>query len=134
MKVKYVSFVLLIACCMSFFAGCGRLSGKDAAAYQIVCYIADEYNVQPKDIQIISGSLRTPEEDSSIACDYMGNLKVSIKSKIKYFAVSYTEGPMSIKYMDTTEWLKEIIDTIGNLYFETNSFDIAKVNKKLKNS
>lgn len=135
-KTKFVSFVLTILLCGLFASGCNtepvKLSGTTAMAYNIVCYIIDDSGLDARDVEVVSGNLREAGSYED-PYEYNGNLKLSVDRKIRYYSVSYWSDTGEIEYRDVTDIIAEILNgKPGPYYEETDSFDIAKVNKKLK--
>lgn len=125
-KIFAVLLSLLLCFTLSFsLVGCSKNSKEDIA-YKMICYVADAENGgNVSNITLESGKLEL-EEDGT----YFANFKVKVDSTTKYFTGTYDPQTKEITYKDMTNMFGLVPP--GPAYSETDSFDIEKVNKKLK--
>lgn len=124
-----IGITLLIVLSCSLLVGCKNKIEKEEIAYKMICYVADEYNEDTTNITLQSGRL-TEQEDGN----YFATLKVVVRSNTMYFAGTYYVDTGEIEYKDMTKTINSSIVGAGPGYLDTESFDIAKVNKKLSSN
>ena len=125
--IKIILSVLLLVVCLSFVVGCNNTPNKEEIAYKMICYVAEDYDEEPSNITLRSGRLK--EEDNG---NYFATFKVSVNSYTMYFCGTYYVETGKIEYIDMTRAVNNSIVGAGPAYYDTESFDIAKVNKKLQ--
>ena len=125
--VKVLVASLLLVACLSSFVGCGKSLTKEEIAYKMICYVAEEYEVDASDVTVKSGKLEE-EDDGS----YFANFKVSVNGYTRYFSGTYDPEADKITYNDVTIFVNMSMAGPGPAYSVTDSFDIEKVNKMLK--
>lgn len=127
MKNLFKIFLLtLLAVCALCIAGCENTPSKEEIAYKMICYVAEDYNEDPSNITLQSGSIE--EEESG---DYFAAFTVSVGSQTMYFCGTYYIETGKIGYTDMTNKILSL-GFAGPGYYDTESFDIAKVNKMLQ--
>ncbi|MBQ3221865.1 MAG: hypothetical protein IJB34_07915 [Clostridia bacterium] len=92
----------------------------------MICYVAEEYGVEPSSVHLKSGSLNE-EEDG----DYFANFLVVVNGYKMYFSGTYYVETEVIEYNDVTSAI-EMLGTAGPNYYKTESFNIDKVNNELQ--
>ena len=123
-------FILLIctilaAWAVCLFVGCNKELSKEEIACKMICYVAEEYEVEPSSVLLKSGSL-TEEEDG----DYFANFLVVVNGYEMYFSGTYYVETEVIEYNDVTSAV-EVLGA-GPNYYNTESFNVDKVNDELK--
>lgn len=124
--IKTILSVFLLVVCLSCFVGCNNTPNKEEIAYKMICYVAEDYDEEPSNITLQSGQL-TEKDDGN----YFANFKVSVYSYTMYFCGTYYVETGKIEYTDMTQMINNLM-VAGPAYYNTESFDIAKVNKKLQ--
>ena len=130
MKKKLVCLFSMILLCFSIVLGvcaCKPEETNEDIVYKVVCYVAEEEGVTPKDVEIVSGAINYDEEDKA----YSLNLKISVYSYYTYYySGMYNPETKAISYVDVTRYSS----IVGANFFKTNSFDISAVNQRLQNN
>lgn len=119
--------ILLLVLGVSCFIGCNNNLNKEEIAYKMICYVAEDYNEATSNITLQSGRLKK-EEDGN----YFATFKVSINSYTMYFCGTYYVKTGKIEYTDMTKTIKNNFMGAGPAYYDTESFNIEKVNKRLR--
>lgn len=119
--------VLLLAVGVSCFVGCNKTPNKEEIAYKMICYVAEDYNEATSNIILQSGRLKEEENGN-----YFATFKISVNSYTMYFCGTYYGETGKIEYTDMTNTINNSITGAGPAYCDTESFDIAKVNKRLQ--
>lgn len=119
--------VLLFVVGVSCFVACNNTPDKEEIAYKMICYVAEDYNEVTSNITLQSGRLKKEENGN-----YFATFKVSVNSYTMYFCGTYYVETGKIEYTDMTNIVNNSITGAGPAYYDTESFDIVKVNKRLQ--
>ncbi len=124
---RVVLFALLIILSFSLIVGCKSKLEKEEIAYKMICYVAEDYNEESANVTLRSGRLNKEENGN-----YFATFTVMVNSYTMYFCGTYYTETGKIEYTNMTKAIHSSITGAGPGYLDTESFDIAKVNKKLK--
>ena len=115
-----IAFLLCLVTIAGMSTACGKNSKEDIV-FTVVCYVAEEYDIEPNEITIQSGSVREDESND----EYDLWICVSVDGYTLCFNGSYKPETEKITY-------KRMSGNLGPLFYDTDDFDIKEVNNKLK--
>lgn len=126
---KILIAVLLIVACVTLVVGCnGGKPTKEDIAYKMIVTVADDYNEDLSNIRLVSGRLVENEESG----EFTAHFKVSVSGYTMYFYGTYYTESGEIEYIDMTRTINSSPLGAGPAYLDTESFNITKVNNRLK--
>ena len=123
---KLLTVTLLLAVCFSSFVACGKSLTKEEVVYKMICYVAEENEVDVADVTVKSGEVEEQEDG-----DYFAWVIVSVNGYTRYFSGKYYVETETVTYLDVTI-AASIPPGVGEGFYSTDSFDIDEVNDMLQ--